>query len=107
MQGVKAVIAESFEKIHRSNLVGTGILPLQFMPGENADVLGLTGFEKFSIYIDDESLRVKQILEVTTDSGISFHVRSRLDTAIELEYFRSEGLLNFVLRSMMNEEIHT
>jgi aconitate hydratase len=98
--GVRAVIAVSFERIHRSNLVGMGILPLNFKAGEDATSLGLTGRERFTIELP-ENLQVKQTLTVTTDSGKRFQVTSRLDTAVELAYFRHGGILNYVLRQIL------
>merc|ERR1712039_688872 len=78
LQGTKCVIAESYERIHRSNLVGMGILPLEFKNGENADSLGLTGFEKFSIKMQGGALKVNQDVEVTVDSGVKFVAKCRL-----------------------------
>ncbi len=98
--GVKAVIAQSFERIHRSNLVGMGILPLQFLPGQGADSLGLTGFERFTIKLNGDDLKVGQTLTVTTDDGKSFEVLSRLDTPPELQYFKNGGILQTVLRNL-------
>ena len=74
LQGVKGAIAESFERIHRSNLVGMGILPMQFKDGQNADSLGLTGKEKFSIQLNGGNLQVGQDIEVSTDTGKTFTV---------------------------------
>ncbi len=102
--GVRAVIAESYERIHRSNLVGMGILPLTFKPGDTPASLGLTGREAFSIPVDD-SLSVGGELMVTAqnDSGsiLSFPVDVRLNSAAELEYYRNGGILQTVLRSML------
>lgn len=100
LQGIKAVIAESFERIHRSNLVGMGILPLEFTDGANADSLKLTGKEKFNIPLKGGNLKVNEIMTVTTDSGKSFKVRSRIDTDVEVEYFRNGGILQYVLRKL-------
>jgi len=100
LQGVKAVIAQSYERIHRSNLVGMGIFPLQFKDGENADSLGLTGLERFSIDVVSSIHSIGQPVTVTTDKGKSFTVKSRLDTEVELEYFKHGGILNFVLRRL-------
>ncbi|MFL6776089.1 MAG: aconitate hydratase, partial [Sphingomicrobium sp.] len=101
--GVRAVIAESFERIHRSNLVGMGVLPLQFREGDNAETYGLTGAEKFTITGITE-LKPRQDVEVkvTRDSGeeFSFTARCRIDTYNELEYFRSGGILQYVLRRL-------
>lgn len=98
--GVRAVIAESFEKIHRSNLVGMGILPLQFKEGQNADSLGITGKERFTIKFSGDNIKVKQEIEVVTDSGITFKTTSRIDTEIEIEYYRNKGILPYVLRKL-------
>lgn len=101
LQGVKAVIAQSYERIHRSNLVGMGILPLQFKEGENADSLGLDGTETFSIDVNGGNLKVGQDISVTTNSGKSFTVRCRLDTEPEIAYLNNGGILNYVLRKLM------
>jgi len=93
LQGVKAVVAESFERIHRSNLLGMGILPLQFKNGESSDSLGLTGKEKFSIKMNGGDLKVSQDIEVHTDTGKTFTVKARIDTEPEIEYFKNGGIL--------------
>lgn len=103
LQGVKCVIAQSFERIHRSNLVGMGILPCEFKKGENADSLGLTGKEQFTIKLNKGDLPVNGDIEVTTKCGKSFTVRSRLDTDPEVEYFRNGGILQYVLRKLAKE----
>jgi len=77
LQGVKVVIAESYERIHRSNLVGMGILPVQFKEGETADTLGLTGFERYSMKLENGNLKVNQLITVTNDNGVSFEVVCR------------------------------
>ena len=101
--GVRAVIAESFERIHRSNLVGMGVLPLQFRDGEGADTLGLTGREKYTI-TGIAGLKPRQDIEVrvTPDEGeeFTFTARCRIDTYNELEYFNSGGILHYVLRRL-------
>jgi aconitate hydratase len=101
--GVRAAIAESFERIHRSNLVGMGVLPLQFREGENAASLELTGAEKYTITGMAE-LKPRQDVEVkvTRDSGeeFSFTARCRIDTYNELEYFKAGGILHYVLRRL-------
>jgi aconitate hydratase len=101
--GVRAVIAESFERIHRSNLVGMGVLPLQFMDGESAATLKLGGSEKFSIS-GVADLKPRQEVEVTArrDDGseFTFTTRCRIDTYNELEYFKAGGILQFVLRRL-------
>ncbi len=105
--GVRAVIAESFERIHRSNLVGMGILPLVFLPGQNAESLGLTGFEMFDIMGESANQRMapKQVYTVrATDAAGNvqeFQVQSRIDTPVEVEYYRNGGILQTVLRQMM------
>jgi aconitate hydratase len=95
--GVKAVIAESFERIHRSNLVGMGVLPLTFLDGNNAQKLGLDGTEVFSL-----SGLVDGAKEVTvkTDKGTSFKVKVRIDTPKEWEYYKNGGILHYVLRQL-------
>jgi aconitate hydratase len=101
--GVRAVIAKSYERIHRSNLVGMGVLPLQFPEGEDAASLGLTGREHFTIRVDD-SLEPRQTLtvEVTDEDGgrRTFDVLCRLDTAVEIDYYRNGGILHTVLRNI-------
>ena len=98
--GVRAVIAESFEKIHRSNLVGMGILPLQFKEGETAESLGITGKERFSIKVNGGTVKVKQEIKVQTDTGITFTAIARIDTELEVEYYRNKGILPFVIRKI-------
>ncbi len=104
--GVRAVIAESFERIHRSNLVGMGVLPLQFLPGENAGIIGLTGKERFSIPASGEDLRPGQRLEVTalSEQGTEtvFSVILRLDSPVEITYYRNGGILQTVLRGLLD-----
>ncbi len=104
--GVKAVIAESFERIHRSNLVGMGILPLQFMEGQNVESLGLTGFETFDILCGPgERLRPRQHISVRAvdAAGVAREilVLCRIDTPVEVEYYRNGGILQTVLRRMI------
>ena len=101
LQGVKAVIAQSYERIHRSNLVGMGIIPLQFKEGESADTFGLTGNEQFSIDLQGGDLQVGQDIEVTTKCGKKFTVKCRLDTEPEIGYMKNGGILNYVLRKLM------
>jgi aconitate hydratase len=101
--GVRAVIAESFERIHRSNLVGMGVLPLQFQEGEGANVLGLDGSETFTITgVADIEPRQDVAVQVTREDGtaMTFTARCRIDTYNELEYFRSGGILHYVLRKL-------
>jgi aconitate hydratase len=101
--GVRAVIAQSFERIHRSNLVGMGVLPLTFPKGESADSLGLTGHETFDVDLSDD-LRPRQEVPVraTTPDGEtrSFTALCRIDTPVEVEYYRNGGILHTVLRKM-------
>jgi aconitate hydratase len=81
-----------------------GILPLEFNQGESADSHGLTGFETFNIEFDSNKLEVNQSIKVTTSTGKSFTTKSRLDTAIEIEYFKNGGILHYVLRNMANSK---
>ena len=101
--GVKAVIATSFERIHRSNLVGMGVLPLTFAQGESADSLGLDGTESFDIPASAE-LEPMSIITVTAtkldNSEIKFEAVVRLDTPVEVEYYRNGGILPAVLRNL-------
>jgi len=97
--GVRAVIAESYERIHRSNLVGMGVLPLQFLPGQNAESLGLTGEETFGIAGVAAADEKTGELEVRAD-GKTFRVKVRIDTPTEAAYFRHGGILPYVLRSL-------
>ena len=104
---VKAVIAKSFERIHRSNLVGMGVLPLQFLNGEGIDSLGLTGHEVFDILdlsdqIEPQS-KVTVLAEKENGEQIEFQVQVRLDTAIDVDYYRNEGILHTVLRNMLDD----
>jgi aconitate hydratase len=103
--GVRAVIAESYERIHRSNLVGMGVLPLQFEPGSNAAILGLTGKESFTIegLADDLTPRAALDVVATTDAGqqTRFTAIVRIDTTIEVDYYRNGGILHTVLRRML------
>jgi len=96
--GVRAVLAESYERIHRSNLLMMGILPLQYLDGENAESLGLTGREEFAV----DGLENGEAREVTVRAGeTSFRARLRLDTPREREYLRHGGILRFVLRRLL------
>jgi len=102
--GVRAVIAESFERIHRSNLVGMGVLPLQFMPGDDVASLGLSGRESFSVSGLAGELRPRQTAAVVArsedGSERSFEAIVRLDGSIEVDYYRNGGILHTVLREM-------
>ncbi len=103
--GVRAVIAESFERIHRSNLVGMGVLPLCYQSGQSAATLGLKGDEVFDIAVDD-AVKPKQLIKVTarrpdgSGSPMTFEVICRIDTPVEVDYYRNGGILQTVLRKM-------
>ena len=100
--GVKAVIAETYERIHRSNLIGMGILPLQFKQGEGASTYNLTGAEQFSIQaIDAGQKQVKVEVLKPDGENISFEADIRIDTPNEFEYFRHGGILQYVIRSLL------
>jgi aconitate hydratase len=105
--GVKAVIAASFERIHRSNLVGMGVLPLQFVEGTSAQSLGLDGSERFSITGLSESIKPGQqvTLEIERMNGEkrASPVKLRIDTPIEIDYYRHGGILPFVLRQLLRK----
>ncbi|MFC7241160.1 aconitate hydratase AcnA [Catellatospora aurea] len=101
--GVKAVIAESYERIHRSNLIGMGVLPLQYPAGQTADSLGLTGTETFT-FTGVEALNegtTPKTVKVTTDTGVTFDAVVRIDTPGEADYYRHGGILQYVLRRML------
>ena len=102
--GVKAVIAQSFERIHRSNLVGMGVLPCQFKDGTTAQTLGLTGTETFDILGLGENVKPRQDLTLVIHRADGkqeqISVTCRIDTAIEVEYYRHGGILPFVLRQL-------
>jgi aconitate hydratase len=105
--GVKAVIAESFERIHRSNLVGMGVLPLQFKEGENADTLGLTGKENYDILgIENMEPHGELFVRATDENGdeIQFQVISRLDSTVEIEYYQNGGILHKFLRDSVKKK---
>jgi aconitate hydratase len=103
---VKAAIAESYERIHRSNLIGMGVLPLQFEGGQNLASLGLTGRERFDILGITDALQPKQLLSVVaiSDGGTEtrFEARCRIDTPVEVEYYRHGGILQYVLRQLLD-----
>ncbi|PPE01907.1 hypothetical protein GOBAR_DD01047 [Gossypium barbadense] len=105
LEGVKAVIAKSFERIHRSNLVGMGIIPLCFKSGEDADTLGLTGHERYTIDLPSKitDIRPGQDVTVTTDNGKSFTCTVRFDTEVELAYFNNGGILPYVIRNLIKQ----
>jgi aconitate hydratase len=105
--GVKVVIAESYERIHRSNLVGMGVLPLEYLAGQTADSLGLDGTESFTISVD-ESLQPRDEITVVVKkcdgSELTFQTRCRIDTPVEVDYYRNGGILHTVLRRMATTE---
>lgn len=100
--GVKAVLAESYERIHRSNLVGMGIIPLEYLPGETADSLGLSGRERYTIIIP-EPLTPRMIIDIKLDTGKNFQARMRFDTDVELTYYLHGGILNYMIRKMCDK----
>ncbi len=104
--GIRAAIAESFERIHRSNLVNMGILPLQFKDGENVESLGLDGSETFSIHLRDD-LAPRQDVAVTAEksdgSTVEFETTCRIDSPVEVEYYRNGGILHTVLRDFLKQ----
>ena len=104
--GVKTVIAESYERIHRSNLVMMGVLPLQFVDGQNAESLGLTGEETFAVNIA-EGVKPRDILTVTATakdgSTKQFKALARFDSEVEVDYYRNGGILQMVLRNKLAE----
>ncbi|MCC5937911.1 MAG: aconitate hydratase AcnA [Lunatimonas sp.] len=103
--GIKAVLAESYERIHRSNLVGMGVLPLQYAAGQNADSLGLTGKEVYSIEGISDGLTPLKTLKVSATrsdgSKVAFEAIARLDSAIEIAYYKNGGILHYVLRQFL------
>ncbi|MCS6800559.1 MAG: aconitate hydratase AcnA [Dehalococcoidia bacterium] len=103
--GVRAVLAESFERIHRSNLVGMGVLPLQFLPGQNLSALGLTGRETFSIEGISDGIAPRETVTVRAvradGSEVAFSAIARIDNQVEVEYYRHGGILPMVLRQMI------
>lgn len=105
--GIKAVIATSYERIHRSNLVGMGVMPLEFVDGQNAETLGFSGSESFTIKGIADGLEVNKILDVEAMSSdgktTNFKARSRLDSKVELEYYKNGGILHYVLRNFINK----
>jgi aconitate hydratase len=105
--GVKIVVAESFERIHRSNLIGMGVLPCQFKSGESAVSHGLTGAEEFEIRGTEHGITPGQdvTLVVTQAGGATkeITVKLRVDTSIEVEYFKHGGILPYVLRSLVSQ----
>ncbi|WP_326815169.1 aconitate hydratase AcnA [Streptomyces sp. NBC_01763] len=103
--GVKAVIAESYERIHRSNLIGMGVLPLQFPEGATAEALGLTGEETFSFtgVTELNNGTTPRTVKVATDTGVEFDAVVRIDTPGEADYYRNGGIMQYVLRSLIRK----
>lgn len=105
--GIKAVIAESFERIHRSNLVGMGVLPLEYPEGKNAESLGLDGTEVFAISGISDELKPHKMMTVNATKAngqtVTFQARARFDSAIEVAYFRHGGILQYVLRGFLKK----
>jgi aconitate hydratase len=101
--GIKAVIAQSYERIHRSNLVGMGVLPLQFLEGESHETLGLTGKEVYSIHGIHDHMKPNEILTVKADNK-EFKVICRLDNQVEIDYYKNGGILHTVLRKFIKGE---
>ena len=103
--GIKAILAESYERIHRSNLVGMGVLPLQYVDGDTAEKLGLAGDETFTITGISENISPLKKVEVTArkEDGqeIKFQAIARMDSKIEIEYYRHGGILQYVLRQFL------
>jgi aconitate hydratase len=106
--GVKAVITESYERIHRSNLVGMGVLPLQFLDGETQDTLGLKGDETYDILDINANLTPGNLMKIVATkkdgSKIEFQAKSRLDSGVDVEYYKHGGILNYVLRNFLKED---
>jgi aconitate hydratase len=107
LQGVKAAIAESYERIHRSNLIGMGVLPLVFKDGQTLKSLGLDGTETFDVTGISGELQPRQDVQVTARKAdgatVSFTVTARLDTPVEIEYYKNGGILQTVLRRLAKE----
>ncbi|XP_017114537.1 cytoplasmic aconitate hydratase [Drosophila elegans] len=99
--GIKAVIAESYERIHRSNLVGMGIIPLQFLPGQSAESLNLSGRELFNIALPEEELKPGQRIQVEADGNV-FETTLRFDTEVDITYYKNGGILNYMIRKMLD-----
>src|SRR5450631_3373979 len=100
MLGIRAVIAESYERIHRSNLIGMGVLPLQYLDGQNRESLGLTGEETFGVAGVTTGFAPGVKLTVTAGE-LKFEVLARIDTLVELDYYKHGGILQFVLRQLL------
>jgi aconitate hydratase len=105
MLGVRAVLAESYERIHRSNLIGMGVLPLEFLPGESRESIGLTGEEIYDLtgIAKDMAPRKKLTISAKKADGstLEFQVVARIDTLVELDYYKHGGILQYVLRGLL------
>ena len=99
--GVKAVIAESYERIHRSNLIGMGVLPLEFIANQNADSLGIKGFESFTLKEIKSGDKTTEMMMTNGKDSITFQVTIRIDTPKEWEYFQNGGILQYVIRRLV------
>ncbi|XP_059373954.1 cytoplasmic aconitate hydratase [Carassius carassius] len=97
--GIKAVLAESYERIHRSNLVGMGIIPLEYLPGDSAESLGLSGRERYTVIIPPQ-ITPRMTVDIKLDTGKVFQAKMRFDTDVELTYFHHGGILNYMIRKM-------
>jgi aconitate hydratase len=106
--GIKAILAESYERIHRSNLIGMGVLPLQYKNGNTAESLGLTGNEIFTITGIAEDIKPRKLVNVLAKkkdgSEVKFQAIARIDSQIEIEYYRHGGILQYVLRHFLEKE---
>lgn len=98
--GVKAILAESYEKMHKNHLIGMGVIPLQFLPGETVDKLGLTGKERYTIIIPKE-LSPGVTVDITTNTGKAFKAAAKFDNQMEVTFYRQGGILNYVARKML------
>ena len=109
--GIKCVLAESYERIHRSNLVGMGVLPLEYKVGDTADKLGLTGKEIYTITGIANDIKPHKEVEIIAENKkgekIIFNAIARLDSLIEIEYYRNGGILQYVLRQFLNKEVES
>ncbi|KAH8267274.1 hypothetical protein KR018_000675, partial [Drosophila ironensis] len=101
MLGIKAIIAESYERIHRSNLVGVGVIPLQFLPGQSAETLKLTGLELYDIILPKSGLKPGQRIQVNA-GGTKFETILRFDTEVDITYYRNGGILPYMVRKMLS-----
>lgn len=98
--GVKAILAESYEKMHKNHLVGMGVIPLQFLPGENAEMLGLTGKEQYTIKLPQD-LSPGTTIDLTTSAGKTFKAVAMFENNMEVTFYKHSGILNYVARKMV------